>query len=109
MKNKRRFVSIINYFPLEYKELYPLEKKLTKKTNPPKFKVKFFEDQKNLGDITCYSNDGGNWKKTNINFEKNFMFIKLDEKFVPRRGRVNCSLNQDGWRWLCLQFSIKTN
>ena len=44
----KRFKSIINSFPLEYKKLLPLEKKLTKKNNPPEFKVEFFKEQKNL-------------------------------------------------------------
>ncbi len=44
----KRFKSIINYYPLEYKKLRPEEKKLSKENNPPKFKVKFFDDQKIL-------------------------------------------------------------
>ena len=60
--------------------------------------------------MTCYSNDGGNWKKTNLSFKNNFMNIKLDEKFVPRRGRINCSLNDNGkWRWFGTQFTVVTN
>ena len=60
--------------------------------------------------MTCYSNDGGNWKKTNITFENNIMNIKLEEKFVPRRGRINCSLNDNGkWRWFGTQFTVVSN
>ena len=30
------------------------------------------------------------------------------DKFKFRRGRINCSLNDnDGWRWLGIQFSIE--
>ena len=60
--------------------------------------------------MTCYSNDGGNWKKTNLTFENNIMNIKLEEKFVPRRGRINCSLNDNGkWRWFGTQFTVVSN
>ena len=106
----KRFKSVINYNPLEYKSIKPEEKKINDKTNPPSITVEFFENQKNLNNMTCYSNDGGNWKKTNLSFKNNFMNIKLDEKFVPRRGRINCSLNDNGkWRWFGTQFTVVTN
>ena len=36
--------------------------------------------------------------------------INFDEKFLPRRGRINCSLNDDGkWRWFGTQFTVKSN
>ena len=106
----KRFVSIINYFPLEYKELYPIEKQLTKKTNPPKFKVEFFEDQKNLERINCYSNEANTWAKSNTSFANNILLIEFRAPFAPRRGRINCSLNDDGkWRWFGIQFPIKKN
>ena len=106
----KRFVSIINYFPLEYKELYPLEKQLTKKTNPPKFKVEFFEDQKNLDKINCYSNEANTWAKSNTTFSNNTLLIEFRAPFEPRRGRINCSLNDNGkWRWFGIQFPIKKN
>ena len=106
----KRFKSVIDYSPLEYKSILPKEKKLNDQTNPPLITIEFFKDQKNLRNITCYSNDGGNWKKTNLIFEDNFMNIKLDEKFIPRRGRINCSLNDQGeWRWFGTQFTIVSN
>ena len=106
----KRFKSVINYYPLEYKFIKPEEKKINDKTNPPSITVEFFESQKNLNNMTCYSNDGGNWKKTNLTFENNIMNIKLEEKFVPRRGRINCSLNDKGkWRWFGTQFTVVSN
>jgi len=102
-----RFNSIINYFPLEYKELLPIEKKLTKKTNPPKFKVQFFEEQKNLSNINCYSNEGNIWAKSDTYFSNHTLTIKFRAPFKPRRGRLNCSLNDNGkWRWFGVQFPI---
>ena len=106
----KRFKSLINYYPLEYKNLKPEEKKLTDNENPPKLEIEFFKNQKNIKNITCYSNDGGNWKKSNLKFQKQNLIINFDEKFMPRRGRINCSLNDDGkWRWFGTQFTIVKN
>jgi poly-beta-1,6-N-acetyl-D-glucosamine N-deacetylase len=106
----KRFKSIINSFPLEYKQLLPLEKKLTKKTNPPEFKVKFFEKQMNIENINCYSNELNKWEKSNINFKNQTLNIKFRGPFAPRRGRINCSLNDNGkWRWFGIQFTILEN
>ena len=105
-----RFSSIINYFPLEYKKLLPLEKQLTKSTNPPKFMVEFFEEQKNLNNINCYSNEANKWEKSNTILSGTLLSIEFRAPFEPRRGRINCSLNDDGkWRWFGVQFPIKTN
>jgi len=106
----KRFKSIINYFPLEYKKIFPEEKQLFYNTNPPKFKVEFFKEQKNLKNINCYSNEGDVWEKSKTKFTKNFLTIEFREPFKPRRGRINCSLNDDGkWRWFGVQFPIKKN
>ncbi len=106
----KRFKSLINYSPLEYKSLKPEEKKLDKKNNPPKLIVEFFNKQKNIENINCYSNDGGVWKKSDLKFEKNNLIIEFKEPFLPRRGRINCSLNDNGkWRWFGTQFTVKSN
>ncbi len=103
-----RFKSIINYGPLEYKKLKPEEKKLNKDNNPPKLIVEFFDEQKNIENINCYSNDGGNWKKPKLKFNSNTLTIEFEEQFIPRRGRVNCSLNEKGkWKWFGTQFTVK--
>ena len=106
----KRFTSIIKTYPLEYKNLLPVEKKLNKSNNPPKFSVEFFENQKNIKNINCYSNEGDKWNKSNIEFINNTLEIKFREAFLPRRGRINCSLNDDGkWRWFGTQFIIKND
>ena len=106
----KRFQSIINYFPLQYFKLSPEEKKLTAKNNPPSFEVEFFNSQKNLENITCYSNEGGNWEKSKFKIQNYKLTIEFREKFLPRRGRVNCSLNDNGkWRWFGTQFTVKSN
>ena len=104
----KRFKSIINYYPLEYKSLSPSEKQLTINNNPPNFKVEFFKEQKNLNNITCYSNEGDKWDKSKTNFSNQILTIEFREPFKPRRGRINCSLNDNGkWRWFGVQFPIK--
>ena len=104
----KRFKSIINYYPLEYKNLEPEEKKLSKENNPPKFKVKFFDDQKNIENINCYSNEGDKWMKSNIKLVEKELTIEFREPFLPRRGRINCSVNDNGkWRWFGTQFIIR--
>ena len=106
----KRFSSIINYFPLEFKEIYPLEKQLTKSTNPPNFIVEFFNEQENLKNISCYSNEANKWEESKTILSGTTLSIKFRGPFEPRRGRVNCSLNDDGkWRWFGVQFPIRTN
>ncbi len=104
----KRFKSIINYYPLEYRNLKPEEKKLSKENNPPKFKVTFFDDQKNIENINCYSNEGDKWMKSNIKLVEKELTIEFREPFLPRRGRINCSVNDNGkWRWFGTQFIIR--
>ena len=103
----KRFTSIIKTYPLEYKNLIPFEKNLNKQNNPPIFSVEFFNNQKNIKNISCYSNEGNKWEKSDTEFTNNTLSIKFREAFLPRRGRVNCSLNDDGkWRWFGTQFII---
>ena len=98
----------INYYPLEYEKLEPEEKKLSKENNPPKFKVNFFDNQKNIENINCYSNEGDKWMKSNIKVIEKELTINFREPFLPRRGRINCSLNDNGkWRWFGTQFIIR--
>jgi len=104
----KRFEFLINLHPLQFKNLYPKEKYLTNNENPPKFSVEFFKEQKNLNNINCFSDEGNKWVKSNIHFNNNILTIKFREKFIFRRGRVNCSLNDNGiWRWFGVQFSIQ--
>ncbi len=106
----KRFKSIINTYPLEYKSLTPINKKLNSQNNPPVFLVEFFDTQKNIQNITCYSNEGDTWEKSNTKFINQTLTINFRGAFLPRRGRINCSLNDDGkWRWFGTQFIINDN
>ena len=106
----KRFKFLINLYPLQFKKLSPVEKYLTHDNNPPKFLVEFFKNQKNLDNINCFSNEGNKWEKSNIDFSDGVLNIEFREKFIFRRGRINCSLNDNGlWRWFGVQFSIKQN
>ena len=103
----KRFEFLVKLLPLQYKSIYPEDKFLTKLNNPPKMFIDFFENQKNLNLINCFSNESGNWKDTKIELNNNRLIINFSEKFNFRRGRINCSQNdKDGWRWLGIQFSI---
>ena len=104
----KRFKFLINLYPLQYKALYPDEKYLTNNNNPPKLVIDFFDEQKNINNINCFSDEGDKWEKSIINLNKKTLQLVFREKFTFRRGRVNCSLNDNGtWRWFGIQFSIK--
>jgi len=106
----KRFKFLINLHPLQFKKLSPVDKFLTTNNNPPKFSVEFFKIQKNFKNINCFSDEGNGWEESNIFFNDNTLNINFREKFIFRRGRVNCSLRDNGiWRWFGVQFSIEQN
>tara|TARA_S200000501_G_scaffold375078_1_gene426197 strand:+ start:1099 stop:2160 length:1062 start_codon:yes stop_codon:yes gene_type:complete len=106
----KRFKSIINYFPLEYKSLSPENKKINGLSNPPEFIVEFFSDQKNLNNLNCYSNEEDRWERSKTRISSNKLSIEFRGPFSSRRGRINCSLNDNGkWRWFGTQFTIIKN
>ena len=105
-----RFKFLIKLLPLQYIEIFPKDKLIAYNNNPPQMYINFFKEQKNLNKINCYSNEGKDWNKTDLEIIENKLVINFSEKFLFRRGRVNCSLNdQDGWKWLGIQFTIKLN
>ena len=104
----KRFEFLINLYPLQYKVLYPNEKYLVNDNNPPNFLVEFFDEQNNISDINCFSNEGSGWEKSNIDIIQNTLKLNFRERFNFRRGRINCSLNDSGiWRWFGVQFSVE--
>ena len=106
----KRFEFLVDLFPLQYKNLIPEQKYINNSTNPPDFSVEFFEEQKNINNINCFSDEGNKWEKSNIAIKQNILKIKFRDKFLFRRGRINCSLNDNGtWRWFGTQFSVKIN
>ena len=103
-----RFKFLINLQPLQFKNLFPIEKYITKNNNPPIFYVEFFKEQKNVSTINCFSDEGNEWGKSNTYFSNTKLSIKFRDKFYFRRGRINCSLNDNGiWRWFGIQLSIE--
>jgi len=106
----KRFKFLLNLLPLQYKTITPEEKFITNQNNPPEMIVEFFNEQENLNLINCFSNEGNKWDKSEIKLDKKKLVVKFREKFLFRRGRINCSLNDsDGWRWFGIQFSIEKN
>ena len=103
----KRFEFLTKLLPFQYININPNNKLLTKSNNPPKMNIEFFKNQKNLHLINCFSNEGGNWQDAHTEIDNNKLYINFKKKFNPRRGRINCSLNdEEGWRWLGIQFII---
>ena len=108
----KRFKTVLNTLPFKYKRIIPEEKYINSKSNPPKVYIEFHEENYDLKNMNCYSNEENIWKKSKINFiEKNKIEIYLIGKFTTERGRINCSLQErDGlWRWLGMQFVVSEN
>ena len=105
----KRFEFLIKLLPLQYSKIIP-EDKLILNNNPPKMQIEFFKEQKNLSAINCFSDEGSSWNNSNIELIENTLVVHFREKFNFRRGRINCSLNDnEGWRWFGSQFSINLN
>ena len=105
----KRFTSLMKTLPFKYQNIYPDEKYLLENKNPPNVKITFYKDIKNLKSLTCYSNEGDEWRQSDIKFENaNTLLININEKFVGERGRINCSLRDSSgfWRWLGIQFVL---
>ncbi len=101
-----RFKFLANLLPFQYKRIDP-ENKIIEDNNPPEMKVEFFDQQK-IDDISCFSNEGGEWDKSRLKIENNTLLILFRDKFKSRRGRINCSIKDDqGWRWFGVQFVLK--
>ena len=105
----KRFKSLTKTLPFKFKKIYPEEKYLSQAMNPPNVKIEFYNNIKNLKSVGCYSNEGGEWRQSDIKFENSStLLINIAEKFVGERGRINCSLRDPSglWRWLGIQFVI---
>ena len=104
-----RFKSIINTLPFPYKNITPENRYLINDENPPEVNIKFYDNLIDIKNITCYSNEGNKWRRSEIKFlNKNEILILISEKFTTERGRINCSLlgNNGKWRWLGIQYVI---
>ena len=105
----KRFKRLLKTIPFPYKKITPLEKYIKDNNNPPEVNIYFFENGLNIENINCYSNEQDRWRKSKLHFhKKNQLKIILDGKFTTERGRINCSLWEEGgyWRWLGIQFVI---
>jgi len=104
-----RFKMLMKTLPFKYKRISPDERYLLKSKNPPNVTIEFYENINNLKNISCFSNEGDKWRNSEILFTENHILkIKISEKFLGERGRINCSLKEKNnfWRWLGIQFVI---
>ena len=93
-----RFKFLVNLLPFQYKKVEP-EEKIIDNNNPPKMIVEFFQNQ-NIKNMNCFSNEGDGWDKSKLIIKNNILTVNFRDKFKNRRGRINCSINDnDGWRW----------
>ena len=96
-----RFKTLTKTLPLKYENIYPEQRYLLDSKNPPKVKIEFYKNIKNLNNINCFSNEGNRWRNSNISFlEEHILEIKIDEKFIGERGRINCSLKESNGYWI---------
>tara|TARA_Y100000766_G_scaffold280388_1_gene290147 strand:- start:116 stop:1156 length:1041 start_codon:yes stop_codon:yes gene_type:complete len=105
----KRFKTLMKTLPFKYKSIVPEDKYLIQSKNPPIVEIEFLDNIKNLKNINCFSNEGNKWRNSEISFkEKNLLEVKIAEKFIGERGRINCSLKEsDGfWRWLGIQYVV---
>ena len=105
----KRFKNLMKTLPFKFKTIRPEDRYLLQSNNPPTIEIDFYEDIKNLKQITCFSNEGNKWRNSKISFKnKNLLEIRIAEKFIGERGRINCSLREkDGyWRWLGIQYVV---
>ena len=104
-----RFKTLMKTLPLKYKNITPEDRYLLQSKNPPNVRIQFYDNIKNLSQINCFSNEGNKWRNSNIEFTSKYVLeIKIAEKFVGERGRINCSLKEKNgfWRWLGIQFVV---
>ena len=104
-----RFKTILKTLPLKYEKIFPEERYIYEKDNPPKVFIEFSNNLINLKSINCFSNEEDKWRNSKIKFKsENELEIILQGKFVTERGRINCSLREKNgfYRWLGLQFVI---
>ena len=90
--------------PFKYKNIIPNEKYLLQNKNPPKVRIEFYDDIKNLKSLNCYSNEGNKWRQSNIKFENDTtLLINIAEKFVREKEVELIVLSEtvvvsgDGW------------
>jgi len=105
----KRFRSLTKTLPFKFEKIFPEEKYLLQNKNPPKVKIVFYENIKDLKLLGCYSNEGNKWRESDIKFENSrTLIVNINEKFTGERGRINCSLRAANgfWRWLGVQFVI---
>ena len=105
----KRFKTLMKTLPFKFKKIEPENRYLLQSDNPPNVIIQFYENIPNLKNISCFSNEGNTWRESSISFiKKNTLEVKISEKFIGERGRINCSLREQNgfWRWLGIQYVV---
>ncbi len=55
--NLSRFERLVKFLPLQYNNIVPEDRFVDSVNNPPEMHIEFFDKQKNLDQISCYSNE----------------------------------------------------
>jgi len=100
-----RFNFLLNTSPLAYNFFKP-ENKLLSDNNPPNIEIEFVNNVRN---INCFTNEGGQWKQSEITFlDDNWIRVLLQKEFKSRRGKINCTakLKDNTWGWFGRQFVV---
>ena len=79
-----RFNFLVKLGPLEFNEISIKDMLLSKNDNPPELTVSFFENQKGITKINCFSKDRGSWGKLETKIVKSKLQIKFEQKFKTR-------------------------
>ncbi len=102
-----RFEFAVNAYSLDIKNFLPIDMFLTDNKKP----LIEFSVINNLkgNSIDCFSNPNGEWSMQELtNITKNRIQIKLKNKYLSGRARLNCTTKVDEkWYWFGYQFLVK--
>lgn len=98
-----RFRLVVNTLPIPFSDMTPPDPLLT--ANPPPFGFTLQSPDMPLNGLACYAVNQG---KVQIDRLGPRIEIRMEQKFEPGRGRINCTApTADGrWRWLGMQYYV---
>lgn len=99
-----RFALVVDALPLAVTALTPAEPVLAE--NPPTVGFTVLPPLPNLAALGCYAS--GDVTTRVESRGDGAVAVRFDQPFPPGRGRLNCTLREEGgrWRWFGLQFFV---